>query len=86
MYSEIQALHKNKTCHLVSPPGKVNDIDSKWVYKIKKKADGSINRYKACLVVKGFKQRNGIDYGDTFSPVVKDATIHLILSIIVSNN
>jgi hypothetical protein len=86
MYSEIQALHKNKTCHLVPPPGKVNVIDSKWVYKIKKKVDGSINRYKACLVAKSFKQRYGIDYEDTFSLIVKAATIHLILSIVVSNN
>jgi hypothetical protein len=86
MDSEIQALHKNKTWHLVSPPGKVNVIDSKWVYKIKKKSDGSIDRYKTCLVAKGFKQRYEIDYEDIFSPVVKAATIRLILSIVVSNN
>jgi hypothetical protein len=86
MDSEIQALHKNKTWHLVSPPGKVNVIDSKWVYKIKKKSDGSIDRYKTRLVAKGFKQRYGIDYEDIFSPVVKATTIRLILSIAVSNN
>jgi hypothetical protein len=65
---------------------KVNVIDSKWVYKIKKKSDGSIDRYKARLVAKGFKQRYEIDYEDIFSPVVKAATIRLILSIVVSNN
>ena len=86
MDSEIQALHKNKTWHLVSPPGKVNVIDSKWVYKIKKKSDGSIDRYKACLVAKGFKQRYVIDYEDTFSPITKAATIRFILSIVVSND
>jgi hypothetical protein len=86
MDSEIQSLHKNKTWHLVSLPGKVDVIDSKWVYKIKKKSDGSIDRYKARLVTKGFKQRYGIDYEDIFGPVVKAATIRLILSIAVSNN
>jgi hypothetical protein len=53
------------------------------VYKIKKKADRSINRYKAWLVAKGFKPRCGIDYEDTFSPVVKAATIRLALYITV---
>jgi hypothetical protein len=86
MDSEIQALHKNKTWHLVPPPGKVNVIDSKWVYKVNKKSDGSIDRYKACLVVKGFKQRYVIDYEDTFSPITKAATIRFILSIVVSND
>jgi histone deacetylase 1/2 len=59
----------------------MNIIDCKWVFKIKQKSDGSIKRYKARLVAKGFKQRYGLDYKDTFSLVVKPATICLLLSM-----
>jgi histone deacetylase 1/2 len=86
MDNEYMALLKNKTWHLVPYPKGKNIIDCKWVYKVKKKADGTIDRYKARLVAKGFKQRYGIDYDDTFSPVVKAATIQLILSIVFSNH
>jgi hypothetical protein len=56
------------------------------VYKIKHKAYDTIDHYKARLVAKGFKQRYGIEYEDTFSLVVKIATIRIILSIAVSKN
>jgi hypothetical protein len=81
---EYSALMNNKIWHLVPYEKGENIIDCKWVYKIKRKVDGSINRYKARLAAKGFKQRYVIDYEDTFSPVVKVATIHLVLSIVVS--
>jgi hypothetical protein len=84
MNVEYEALIKNKTWHLVPPQKGRNIIDCKWVYKIKCKADGSLDRYKAGLVAKGFKQRYGIDYEDTFSPVVKSTTIRIVLSIAVS--
>ena len=84
MEQEIQALHKNDTWRLVSSPPGVNIIDSKWVFKVKKHADGSIERYKARLVAKGFKQWYGLDYEDMFIPIVKPTTIHLLLSLAVT--
>jgi hypothetical protein len=84
MDEEYKALEENLTWHLVPRKEVKNVIDSKWVYKIKKKADGSVDRYKARLIAKGFKQRYGIDYEDTFSLVVKAATIRIVLTIAVT--
>jgi histone deacetylase 1/2 len=61
MQEEFDALLRNGTWRLVSPREGKNIIDCKWVFKIKRKSDGSIERYKAILVAKGFKQRYGID-------------------------
>jgi histone deacetylase 1/2 len=84
MEEEHDALLRNNTWHLVPSSSSRNLIDCKWVYRVKKRADGTIDRYKACLLAKGFKQRYGIDYEDTFSPVVKAATIRTVLAISVS--
>jgi hypothetical protein len=84
MDAEILALQKNKTWHLVPYQKGQNIIGCKLVYKTKRKQDGSLNRHKAHLIAKGFKQRYRVDYDDTFSPVVKAATIRIVLSIAVS--
>jgi hypothetical protein len=78
---EYVALMKSKTWHFVPPQGIKNIIDCKWVWKIKRKADGTFDKHKARPVAKGYKQQYGIGYEDTFSPVVKTATIRLVLSI-----
>jgi hypothetical protein len=83
---EHSTLLRNGTWHLVLATQANNIIDCKWVFKVKKKADGFVDRYKARLVTKGFKQRYDIDYDDTFSPVVKAASIRLVLSLAISRN
>jgi hypothetical protein len=70
MKIEYDALINNRTWHLVPPQKGTNVIGCKWVYKIKRKSDGSLDRYKTSLVAKGFKQRYGLDYEDIFSPLL----------------
>ncbi|GJZ34091.1 ribonuclease H-like domain-containing protein [Tanacetum coccineum] len=75
MCDEYKALIDNSTWVLVPRPPNVNIVRSMWLYKHKYNANGSLNRYKARLVANGHSQQQGIDYDETFSPVVKPATI-----------
>jgi hypothetical protein len=82
----MSSMDKNNVWELVDLPPGHKTIRNKWVLKVKRKANGSINRYKAHLGAKGYTQREGIDYEDTFSPMVRFASIHLILSILAKHD
>ncbi|KAK1572541.1 hypothetical protein Q3G72_034297 [Acer saccharum] len=84
MSDEFDALIKNGTWSLVPPSPSHNIVGCKWVFRIKRSPNGSIARYKAHLVAKGFHQRQGLDYNETFSPVVKTTTIRVLLNIAVT--
>ena len=74
----------NQVWELLDPPKGRKLISHKWILKIKCKADDTIERYKACLVLKGYTQREGIDYEETFSPIIIFTLICLILAILAS--
>ena len=86
MDAEFKALQRPQTWSLVPATPQVNLVGSKWVFKLKLNNDGSISRYKTRLVAKGFHQQAGIDYHETFSPVIKPTIVRLILAIAVSCN
>lgn len=81
MNEEIGAIEKSKTWELVNLPEGKYAIGVKWVYKTKSNAEGKIDRHKARLVVKGYKQQQGKDYDETFAPVAGMETVRIVLFI-----
>ncbi|XP_072976984.1 uncharacterized protein [Typha angustifolia] len=84
--SEVESILQNHTWELVDLPLGCKPLGYKWIFKRKMKADGSIDKYKARLVVKGYRQTEGIDYFDTYSPVTRITSIRLIIALAVLYN
>ncbi|RVW67710.1 Retrovirus-related Pol polyprotein from transposon TNT 1-94 [Vitis vinifera] len=85
MKDEMDSLLGNQTWELTELPVGKKALHNKWVYRIKNEHDGS-KRYKARLVVKGFQQKEGIDYTEIFPPIVKMSTIRLVLGMVAAEN
>ena len=81
MVEEYDAIVKNQVGEVVSRPQGKKVVESKWIYKVKHAADGSVEKYKACFMEKGFSQKEGIDYEETFAPVSRYSSIRTIISI-----
>ncbi|WJX57421.1 hypothetical protein P8452_42986 [Trifolium repens] len=84
MQAEYKALMDNQTWSLVPLPPHRRAIRCKWIFRFKENTDGSVNKYKARLVAQGFSQTAGFDFTETFSPVIKPATVRIILTLAVT--
>jgi hypothetical protein len=82
MAEEIDALEWTDIWDLVPCPPRVHLITCKWVYKVKTRSNGSLERYKTHLVARGFQQEHGRDYDETFAHVAYMTTIHTLLTVV----
>ncbi|KAG9509473.1 hypothetical protein GZH46_02007, partial [Fragariocoptes setiger] len=80
MLAELDSLHRNQVWTLVDRPKNANVVTNKWVLKIKRRPDGSIDRYKARLVARGFSQQEGVDYHETFAPAAHMTSVRLLFA------
>ncbi|KAL1225767.1 Retrovirus-related Pol polyprotein from transposon TNT 1-94 [Cardamine amara subsp. amara] len=85
MEAELNSIARNNTWELVDKPAGIKPIGLKWIFKIKRKADGTVNKYKARIVAKGYVQQQGIDFEEVFAPVARIETIRLLIALAATN-
>ena len=81
MIEEYHSILKNDVWDIVPRPERNSVVTSRWIYKIKHDAHGSMDKFKAIFVTRGFSQKEGIDYEETFAPVARYTTIRSIISL-----
>ena len=81
MQRELIALQDNQTWQIVPLPKDHKPIRNNWIFKIKYKANGTVEKYKARLVAKGFTQTQGVDFSETYAPVIRHVSIRAILAL-----
>jgi hypothetical protein len=79
---EYTTIMKNDVWNIVSRSERKSIVSSRWLYKIKHATDGSIEKFKVRFVVRGFSQREGVDYEETFSPVARYTSIRAVMSLV----
>lgn len=85
MNTEMDSLYHNNTLVITSLPPNRKHIGCRWVYKIKYKANGEVERYRARLVAKGYNQKEGIDYDETFSLIAKMVIVRVVITLFVNS-
>ena len=77
--TELESILKNQTWELIDLPSGAKPIGYKWIFNIKYLSDGSIEKYKARLIAKGFSQKQNVDYFDTLAPITRISSIHILI-------
>lgn len=81
MMEELDSIYKNHTWSLIRATKEIYILGCRWVFTVKLNADGTFNKLKARLVAKGFNQEEGIDFNETYNPVVRTSTIRIVLTV-----